>query len=140
MKAKEYLQQIKRLDLKIQNRIDEIQMLHDISTKTTTMMHLDGIKTAGNGDRIGNAICGYIEAEEELKKEALQAAQCRREVVKTIEQLPVIEYELLYKIYVQGWTLQEAADNKDRTYTWATTTHSNALKNLQKLLDKRNSE
>ena len=52
-----------------------------------------------------------------------------------IEALPAAEYAVLHCLYVQGLSLQEAADQAGRSYAWAALTHRTALDSLQKILD-----
>ena len=58
-------------------------------------------------------------------------------IIETIQQLPAEEYDLLHKVYVRHLTLKAAHAEAKKSYSWATTTHGRALKNLQYILDHR---
>lgn len=58
-------------------------------------------------------------------------------MIRTIEQLPENEYDLLHRIYIQGKTMDDVADAYGKTYSWATTVHGRALKRVQNILDGR---
>lgn len=138
MKAKEYVQQLKRLEILIKNKQLEI-----IQLKEEAALHscagFDGVriqKTKRN-DNMQNTICDYISKEEELQKDIMLFHKKRKEILHTIEMLPVVEYDLLHKIFVQGNTLYDVANIYNKSYSWATTTQGRALKKLQKILDEK---
>lgn len=121
MNVKEYLGQIKKLEKMISNKTDEIEKLRKI--KGAFLLESE------NGHRVAA-----------LESEALQYVNDllvkQGEISKTIEKLEShVEYDLLYKVYIQGKTLQEVADIYGRTYSWSTTIHHMAKKSLQKILD-----
>ena len=60
----------------------------------------------------------------------------RNEVLRVIEQLNTTEYDLLHKIYVQYKPFYDVADEYQKSYSWVTTVHGTALKNVQKILDR----
>lgn len=134
--ARQYLLKVERLEKVIQNKADEIKRLQEISTGATNMLRLDGVKRSGHSDKIGDCVSSIIQLENELQEDIERAISCRRNVEKTIEQLPASQYDFLHKVYLQGMNLKEVAYLYDRSYSWATTIHSKALKNLQKVLDK----
>ena len=61
----------------------------------------------------------------------------RANILADIEALPAAEYAVLHCLYVQGLSLQEAADQAVRSYAWAALTHRKALDSLQKVLDEK---
>ena len=70
-----------------------------------------------------------IDAEIAMLKEEKKA------IVKTIEQLPPDEYDLLHKVYVQGKSLKEVQADHGMSYSWATTMHRKAKRDLEKLIN-----
>lgn len=133
MKASEFLEQIKMLDEIIENKQAEVQRWRDIANNTAVNMSGERVQTSGNHDAMENAICTYLDIERE-EIDTLLAK--RKSIINVIEQLPPIEYDLLFKKYVQHLSLKEIAANKGMSYSWATTTHGKALKRVQKLIDK----
>ena len=61
----------------------------------------------------------------------------KKDVISVIEHLNATEYDILHKVYVQYFTLDEVAEMYEKTYSWATTVHGRALRNVQKILDSR---
>jgi DNA-directed RNA polymerase specialized sigma subunit len=135
--AKEFLQQIRKLDKLIENKIAESLQWREIANNTTVNMSGEKVQSSGNHDTVANAICTYLDLEVEIQKRIDELVAARQDVISVIEQLNVAEYDLLHKFYVQDFTLQEIASMYDMSYNWATTTHGRALKQVQTILNKR---
>lgn len=137
MNAKEFVLQIRKLDKLIENKLAEVQRWKDIANNTTVNMSGEKVQSSGNHDTIANAICTYIDLEREIRQCVDELIAKRKDILEVIEQLNATEYDILHKIYVQGFTLQEVASLYERRYEWATTIQGRALKNVQTILNKR---
>ena len=135
--AKRYLMQIEKLDRIIENKLVEKQQWKDIALGTSPQMTGEKVQSSGNQQKMADAVDRYIDIEREIDEYIDQLIDVKKDIIATIEQLEVEEYDLLHKIYVQRLTLQEAADAKDKSYSWATTIHGTALENVRKILDER---
>ena len=138
MNAKAFLQQIEKLDILIANTEVDVQFWRDLATNTAVNMSGERVQSSGNHDTTEKAICTYLDLEAENEKRIRELAAIRRDIISVIEQLKPVEYDLLHLVYVQRKTLMDVAIKHDRSYSWATTTHSIALKHVQKILDERN--
>ena len=137
MKADAYLKQIQKLDKLIENKMAEVQKWKEIANNTTVNMSGERVQSSGSHDTVANAVCTYLDLEAELEKDIADLVTKRQEIIGVIEQLNPTYYDILHKIYVQGYTLQEVASLYDRRYEWATTTKGRALKQVQIILNKR---
>lgn len=137
MNAKEFLLQIKKLDRMIENKQIEVQQLKELAENTSTSMSGERVQSSGNPHRIADAIGKYIDIEREIMRRVDDLVNIRCEVIAVIEQLNAVEYDILHKIYVQNLTFYDVADYYDKTYSWATTVHGRALKQVQNILDER---
>lgn len=135
MNAKEYLKQIRKLDTMIRNKIAEQQQWKNIALGIVA--HNDGerVQSSGNQQKMANAVERYVDIEAEINESIDKLVATKQEVIETIERLDVIEYDLLHMVYVQYFTLEEVANKCGNSYSWATTVHGRALKNVQKILD-----
>lgn len=136
MYAKEFLLQIKKLDKLIENKLVEIQQWKAIATNCTTNMSGERVESSHNPRSKENAICKYMDLEAETQKDLEKLIKTKKDVIGVIEQLDTIEYDVLHKIYVQDFTLQDVASLYQRHYGWATTAHGRALKQVQDILNK----
>lgn len=137
MNAKAFLQQIEKLDTLIANTEVDVQFWRDLATNTAVNMSGERVQSSGNHDTTEKAICTYLDLEAENEKRIKELAAIRRDIISVIEQLKPVEYDLLHLVYVQRKTLMDVAIKHDRSYSWATTTHSIALKHVQIILDER---
>lgn len=139
--AKAYLQRVERLDLIIQNKLIEKQQWKDLALGITASVGGDRVQSSGNQQKMACAIERCVDMEAEIDALIDEMVNAKRDVIATIEQLnSPTEYNILHKRYIQFLSLQEIADCYGKEYSWITTTHGRALKNVQKILDRRESE
>lgn len=137
MRAKDYLRQISKLDKLIENKIAEMERWKVIATRTTAYSEGDRVQSSGGKEKMADAVCRYLQVEEEINEAVDRLVDAKREVIRTIERLEVEEYDVLHKLYVQGKTFQEVAEEKAKSYSWVTLKHGRALANLQKILEEK---
>lgn len=147
MRAKEYLLQLGKIDRLIENKIAEMEHWKAMAAGTTAYsetvkigneMHaVEKVQSSGNRYKMEDAVLKYIETSNEINSEVDRLVYTRKEVINTIEQLKTDEYDILYKIYVQGKTFQEVAEDKTKSYSWVTSKHGRGLASLQRILDER---
>lgn len=135
MEARVYLLQIEKYNSIIQNKMDELARWKEMAVDISPHISEINVQKSGKSDKVGNSVAKYIDLEAEIMETINKAMFKRKEIIETLELLPVNEYDLLYKLYVQGMTIYEAVSEMDRSYSWGTTMHSRALKNLQKILN-----
>ena len=140
MKAKDYLRQLQKLDRLIENKLAELQQWKAMATCTTQQLTADKVQTSGNPQKMADAVCKIIEIEAEIDRYVDSLVDTKREVINTLERLNPTEYDLLHKVYVQYFTFDEVAEKKGKSYSWVTTVHGRALKNIQSMLDERNKQ
>lgn len=137
MKAEDYLKQIEKLDALIENKQAEVMRWREVANNTSVNMSGDKVGSFGNHDAMANAICTYLDLEREEIDSLLTE---RKEILKTIEQLPPMQYRVLFNMYAQYEqfkTLKDIAVKYDCSYSTARGTHERALKRLQRILDER---
>lgn len=137
MRAKEYLLQLGKIDRLIENKIAEMEHWQSIATNTTAHSEGDRVQSSGSKEKMAEAVCRYLQIGEELKATVDLLIETKQEVIRTIEQLEVDEYDVLHKMYVQGKTFQEVAEDKTKSYSWVTSKHGRGLASLQRILDER---
>lgn len=137
MKAKDYLRQLKMLDRLIENKLAEKEQWKAMATSTTQQLTADRVQTSGNPQKMADAVCKIIEIEAEIDACIDNLVDTKRDVIKTLERLNPTEYDLLHKVYVQFFTFDDVAVKKGKSYSWVTTVHGRALKNVQRILDER---
>ena len=145
MKAKEFLNQVEKLDKLIGNKMIEKEQWKSIAMGVTSgaetvmihgVAHLpDKVQSSGNPQKMADAVARYVDIEAEITEIIDRLIDTKQEVISVIEKLNAIEYDLLHKVYIQHQTLRDVAIACERTYSWVTTVHGRALKNVQIILD-----
>nr|DAG53074.1 MAG TPA: Protein of unknown function (DUF1492) [Caudoviricetes sp.]DAP38595.1 MAG TPA: Protein of unknown function (DUF1492) [Caudoviricetes sp.] len=137
MRAKDFLRQVYKLDRMVENKLAEKRQWQEIAAGATPQTTGERVQSSGNPQRMADAISRYIDIEQEIDECIDKLVDTKREVIGVIEQLNATEYDVLHKMYIQGYSLQEVADMKGRSYSWMTSTHGRALQNVQRIIDKR---
>ena len=147
MKAKDFLKQVLKLDMMIENKLIEREQWKSIAMGTTSngadviingVAHkMDRVQSSGSQQKMADAVARYVDLEAEINAIIDELIEAKKDVLSVIETLAPIEYDILHKVYVQHITLDDVADRLGKTYSWATTIHGRALKNVQNVLDSR---
>jgi hypothetical protein len=136
--AKEFLNQPKKLDLLIKNKLIERQQWRDLALGITANMEGERVQSSGSQQKMADAIVKCIDMEAEIDSLVDRFIDKKKEVVQVIEQVDSpIEYDILHRIYIQYMTLQDVADHYGKEYGWATTTHGRALRSVQEIRERQ---
>ena len=137
MKAQDYLQQLEKLDVMIRNKLVEQRQWKDIALGVTACSDGERVQSSGSQQKMADALGRCVDIEREIDGLIDKLVDLKKEVIRTIEQLPTVQYDVLHKRYVQRLSFQDIADAHDKTYSWATSVHGRALQGLQRILDAR---
>lgn len=135
MEAKDFLRQVKSIDLRITNKLIEQCQWRDIAMGITANMDGERVQSSGSQSKMADAVTRCVDMEQEINELIDKLVETKREVIRVIERLDSpTEYDVMHRRYIQYQSLQEIADHYKMDYGWATTTHGRALKNVQKIL------
>lgn len=136
--AKSFLQQVEMLDARIKNKLIEKKQWEDIALGITANIGGERVQSSGSQQKMADAVVKCVDMETEIDKLIDELIDTKKKVIETIESLySPTEYKILHLRYIQCISLTEIADTLNREYTWVTTTHGRALKNVQKILNKQ---
>lgn len=137
MTAREYLQQVRKLNLQIENKLDEARRWREVACGVTAST--DGVKvqSSGSKEKMADAVSAFVDLEAEIGVQICDLQKRRESIIETLETLETGEYEVIYKLYVQGKTLDEAADECGKSYSWAAKQHRKGLQNLDERKEKK---
>lgn len=146
-KAKEFLGQIKKINVMIENKIAEVEHWKSVALGIVPsgtdikingiVQQMDKVQASGSQQKMADAIIKYVDLQAEINADIDKLIDTRKNIIETIELLEAEKYDLLHKVYVQGFTLDEVAATYGNSYSWATTLHGRALKDVEKILDER---
>lgn len=134
MKAKEYLQQLQRLDTVINQKIKEVD---DLRLKSRSVGSIDyskeRVQTSPSGDASFVKLIGrIIDLEAEINAEIDAFVDEKHRIINQIQGLKNSKYiEILYKHYVEFKRLEVVAVEMNFTYQYVVELHGYALKDFQ---------
>ena len=134
MKAKEYLQQLQRLDTVINQKIKE---LGDLRLMSQSVGGIDYSKERVQSSPSGDAtfvkpVLRMIELEQEINAEIDRFVDEKHKIINQIQGLKNSKYiEILYKHYVEFKRLEVVAVEMNFTYQYVVELHGYALKDFQ---------
>lgn len=131
MNAKEYLRQIRLLDVLIQDKKNEIQRWDDSANSLGGFSVGERVQSSRNLHKMQDAIHESID----LKNEVVTLSNKRQEIISTIKRLPADECKVLYMVYVNGLLVKQAAVECKKSYIWAKKMHTRGLNGIQSMLD-----
>ena len=131
MNVYKWLDDLKKLIEEIENKKFEIEQWGSAAQGTGGRAEGERVQSTSTGDSMVVSVIEKIFSEEELN--VLKARLAKR--IEILKRLTADEYALIYKVYVQDFTLKQFARMKRRGSTWASETHKAAKEHLQEILN-----
>lgn len=134
MKAKEYLQQLQRLDTVINQKIKEV---HDLRLQAQSGSGLDYSKERVQSSPSGDApfvkpICRIIDLEAEINAEIDKFVDEKHKIINQIQGLKNSDYiSLLFKRYVEFKSLEKICVEMNFSYDYIKHLHGYALQDFE---------
>ena len=138
MKAKEYLQQLRKIDIDIDENTEELARLNSLITKVTSVISGDVVSRTRETDTMTETVNKIIELRKELDRNIDIFVDMKREAKRMLSLLEnPIYFKILNSRYVLYKTWEQIACDLDFTYQWVCgDLHGKALKEFQKILDR----
>lgn len=111
MTVKQYLDQIRQLDLMINQRIEQVEELKQIAAGVKSPgMKMEMVQTSKEGDPIGNIVNKYLDMEKEIDAMIDSYVDLKDKIIGEIQALPDPRMvELLSLRYIKYMRLEEIA-------------------------------
>lgn len=128
MKPKEYLNQIKFLDIRINDKLAEREALWSLATKVTPTLSKAKVSGGSENDKIGNIVAKIVALDEEINNKIDEFIDFRNVIIKQIENIRDVRYQsLLKKRYVEYKDLSVIAAEMNYEYATILKLHGKAL-------------
>ncbi|MCI5569837.1 MAG: hypothetical protein MR372_08290 [Lachnospiraceae bacterium] len=134
MTTKQYLGQIRILDIKIRQRQREAAELKLAATCTgSASAQGEKVQTSASGDKLLNAVARYVDLEAETQS-MIDAMQKRRhKIIAEIQDLDDARYiQVLFKRYVEYKKFELIAVEMNYDYNWVKNLHGMALMSFER--------
>lgn len=136
--AKEYLNQVRLLDTRINNKLEELSRLRAMVTKITTTLKADVVGGGGNQDKVGDAVARIVDLQREINEAVDDYVDRSREIAATIDQIAdADQLAVLHKRYFEYKKWEEIACEMFMTYRNVCYIHGRALQSVSAILEGR---
>ena len=133
MNTKQYLNQVRRYDRMISNKLSEIYQLKTLATSISVATDGDRVQSSGNKDRMGNTVARLVDLERETDKLIQVYTEKRQVIISQIDSMEDMNfYDVLFHRYIEGKTFE--AISEDIHYSWRQVMriHDDALEEFEK--------
>ena len=131
MTAEQYLEQIQKINDIILDKLKERRRWVDIAEGVGGFNVSDKVQSSRNLHRGAEAIGEYCDIDREIK--ALEGQ--KNAIIDDLQKLPLFEYKVLYKIYVEGYMLKELPSELNKSYAWVKMKKRRGLDMIQAIID-----
>ena len=133
MNTKAYLNQIKRLDMMINNKLVEIYRLKNMASGIFISTDSERVQASGNKDHLGNTVAKIIDLERETYKLIDILFDKRNNIIKQIDSLSNSDYyQILALRYVNYDTFNDISDKTGWSIRQVFRLHGEALQEFEK--------
>lgn len=138
MDAKEFLRQLEKLDILIRNKLIEVSRWKDLALSITSNMDGERVQSSSSQQKMADRINKYLDYEKEIDTLIDSFIDKKREVIQVIEEIEnPFYYDLIHRKYIQYKTLEQIAEEMNRTYDSIKKAHGRALQEVREILKKR---
>ena len=142
MRAKEYLKQLKRLKIQIeQRRWERDQLIADAMGNGSPRLTADRVQSSGVGDQMGDRLAEAADMQKEIDWLINKLIADRHRIIGEIHTLADARYiQILYLHYVEDKKLEDVAEimvkanGKPYSYDHIASLHGIALKEFERII------
>jgi DNA-directed RNA polymerase specialized sigma subunit len=131
---KEYLRHLRRLEVCIEQRQEELNRLREL-IGCHAIDYGDRVQTSPSADSIPNEVIRRAELEADISRKIERFLQLKHKIINEIQSLDNAVYvKILYMRYVEYKSLDEIAEKMNYSYRQVLRLHGTALKEFRKNL------
>lgn len=137
MTAETYLNQIRMLDIKINDGLDELAQLKALATRVTSAMDGEMVNSSKDPDKLTNVVQKIIALKMKINSDVDKYVDIKREAVELLSRVENPKYyKILHSRYVLFKKWEQIADEMGYTYQWVNELHDDALLEFEKIMKK----
>lgn len=135
-KAQKFLQMVELYDAHINNKLEELTRLKELTRQITATLKQDVVAHSSGGDRLGDTIAKIVDLENEFNDAVDAYVDRRRDALRLLERVEdADEYQVLHKRYFEFKTWEKIACEMNFTYRNVCYIHGKALQTVDKLME-----
>ena len=135
MNTKEYLSRAWNIELQVQSKLEQIEVLKSLACRVTSCIDGAAVSHSRNITSMQDTIVRIVEAEEELNKRIDDLVAMKLEVMGVIDRVQDVTLRLiLEKRYLSFHTWEQIAISMGYTVRWTLIKHEEALRVVTEML------
>ena len=120
MLTREYLGQLKNIDKRIRDKIEESERWYGIATGTGYTLKEINVQTSKKFDKMENAIIMAIQYEEESRELSVYLTKLKHHIIQQIDGMTNERYyNVLKDYYIRDMTIKDIAKNTQETTAYS---------------------
>lgn len=132
MTTKDYLNQVSRLNMLINNKITEIAQFRELSCSISAIRNEERVNSSPNQDQIGTSIAKIDEMERNLDKMIDEYIDKKTRIISQIQSIENNDfYEVLFARYIEKLTFEKIANKTGWCWRQVHRIHSKALHDFE---------
>lgn len=136
MKAREYLQQLRKMDLMIINKKTQILFLWDMARSITSTLKEVNVQGSGSADPMADTVAKIVDLQTEIKGDIDHYVEAKLEAIRLINMVDNDEYiSILFRRYINYDSWRMIASDMHYTRQSVIKKHDLAIDAFQKVLD-----
>lgn len=134
LSARQYLEQLEVIDIKINQHLERLEEMKVNATCIGAIDYSkDRVQTSLLGDKLSNDVSRYIDFDAQINAEIDRFVDAKEQIISEIQGLNVKNYiQVLFKRYVQYKSLKLTASEMGMSYQYVRNIHKKALASFDK--------
>lgn len=131
MTAKEYLKQIRRADIVIGHKLDELAMLKE-AIRSVKAIDYSKDKVSSSPSDNYSKVDRYIDLNKEINNRIDELVSLRERIIEQIDELDTVYSDILFRRYVKYQSLERMAVELNYSYEYVKHLHGFALLDFER--------
>lgn len=133
---KDYLMQIRILDIKIDSMLDTLDNLRASVLRITPVLKQDVVSGGSAPDRMSSTMAKIVDLQNEINQTIDRYVDEKANIIRLLDQIHIPDYlQVLQKRYIEYQTFEEIAADMHYSYRWICKLHGRALQAFGRLLN-----
>lgn len=135
MTAKEYLRQIRAIEMTLKSLEEEIMTLETRARKVTSSWQSDPVQTTSSGDGMANVVIKIIEKKKDYENMWDKLIDKRTECEKLLLKMNnPLHYTILFEYYIKGKNWDQVSESIHFSTSYIKSQHGWALLDFEKVM------
>lgn len=132
MTTKQYLEEIRIMDIHTNNLISEKEQLFNMATSCTVPTDSEHVKSSPSGDKIDRLVVKIVQLEMDIAERIDAFIDIKNKIIRELEQIGDEKYyQLLYKRYVEYKDFSIISKEMNYSYKYIIELHGRALEQFK---------